>query len=50
MGIFTRVAKQVGCSLPHVLGVARGERQSGKVFNAIVAEVQRVEREAMASL
>ena len=46
IGIFTRVAKSAGVTPGHALAVARGDRSSKRIVNAIVREVRRIDREA----
>jgi transcriptional regulator with XRE-family HTH domain len=42
-GIYTRVARRLGVHRSYVSRVARGERRSGPVEDALVAEYDRVE-------
>jgi len=43
-GIFTRIAKQEKVSCGHVVQVAKGNRTSKRVIDAIVREVRRIEQ------
>lgn len=45
-GLLTRVANILGVTRQHVGRVARGERQSSRVFAALLAEIQRIEKAA----
>jgi hypothetical protein len=44
VGLFTRVAATEGLSVSHVVQVAKNERTSRRVLDAIVREVRRIER------
>ncbi len=44
MGLMSRVAAQMERSLGHVLRVARGERHSKPVMDAILREIRRIEK------
>lgn len=43
-GLYARVAKQLGVDRSYVSRVARGERRSAEVENALQAEMRRIER------
>ena len=43
-GLFARVAKQRGIDCSYVSRVAKGERTSERILNAIVTELRRIER------
>ena len=45
-GLLTRVANRLGITRQHVGRVARGERQSARVLDALIAEIERIERRA----
>jgi transcriptional regulator with XRE-family HTH domain len=45
-GIYSRVARQLGIDPSYVSRVARGERRSAKVENALVKEMKKIERSA----
>jgi histidinol-phosphate/aromatic aminotransferase/cobyric acid decarboxylase-like protein len=45
-GLITRVARQLAMDRTHVSRVAHGQRKSRKVLQALLAEVQRLERRA----
>jgi len=42
-GLLTRVANRLGLDRTHVGRVARGQRQSRRVLDALLAEVERIE-------
>ena len=44
-GLFARVAKQLGIDCSYVSRVAKGERTSERILNAIVTELRRIERQ-----
>ncbi len=44
IGLFTRVAATEGLPISHVVQVAKGQRTSKRVIEAIVCEVRRIER------
>ena len=43
-GLFTRIARSLGLTRQHVAQVARGRRQSKRVLEAVLAEIERIER------
>lgn len=43
-GIFSRVAKQLGLTRTHVYYVAIGERDSARVAEALLREINRIDR------
>lgn len=43
-GLFSRVAREVGVDRSYVSRVARGERQSERVQNALNREIARIEK------
>lgn len=45
-GIYSRVARQLGIDPSYVSRVARGERQSAKVRDALLKEIRRIEKSA----
>ncbi len=45
VGLFTRVAEELGLSVSHVNKVARSKAQSKRVTEAIIREVRRIERQ-----
>lgn len=45
-GIFSRLALSEGVTVSHLLKVAKEERDSPHIVNAIVKEVRRIERTA----
>jgi transcriptional regulator with XRE-family HTH domain len=47
-GIFARVAERLGVSRGHVYNVAAGERESTRVAEALLAEMERIERKCAA--
>jgi len=44
-GIFSRIARQLGCEPSHVRRVALGQRKSRKVASAIRRELRKIDRE-----
>ena len=46
MGLYTRVAKSCGVSVSVVSRVAKGQATSERVLEALVCEIDRIEREA----
>lgn len=44
-GLYARVAKKLGLDPSYISRVAKGERTSERILNAIVAELRRIERQ-----
>jgi hypothetical protein len=49
IGIFTRIAKENGVSTSHALKVAKGDRASKHISDAIVREARRILRKEAAA-
>jgi predicted transcriptional regulator len=45
-GLLTRVANRLGLSHSHVSRVAHGHRNSRRILQALLAEIERIERRA----
>ena len=43
-GLYSRLAKKLGLDPSYISRVAKGERRSERILNAIVAELRRIER------
>ncbi len=44
-GLYARVARKLGVDASYVSRVARGERTSERIFNAILSELRRIEKQ-----